>query len=98
MDFLGWLYFKNYGRDTFAVYPVNSTNLVAEVQGETNARLISKAPEMYQALFYANQTIKATIEYMKTKKFITEDLVAIVTEIDRILDDIEGKNENSRIF
>ena len=77
MDFLGWLYFKNYGRDTFAVYPVNSTNLVAEVQGETNARLISKAPEMYQALFYANQTIKATIEYMKTKKFITEDLVAI---------------------
>ena len=58
-----WKYLKN-DDGNFSVFPVENKNFEAEllalVFNEDNARLIASAPELYQALVWAAETIKAT--------------------------------------
>ena len=88
-----WKYLKN-DDGTFSIFPVESENfeaeLLAEAFTEDNARLIASAPELYQALICAAETIRATEVFMCAQGLIGDEIGKIINTIDDLLERIDG--------
>ena len=90
-----WRYVKNQ-EGTYTVCPVEDSPLhhvVAIVMREEDARLISAAPQLEQALIYAVDALRATKAFMADKGMDTDDLSEIVRVIGGLLDRIDGSQE-----
>ena len=100
-----WEYRRN-SEGTFSVFPADSLTdesyvktLIAEVltegidDPEANARLISSAPEMYQALIFINETLKATEVFLVGQGLDTQEVNKIISTVDALLSRIDGELE-----
>ena len=104
-----WKYLKN-DDGTFSIITVGNrkfetgfaTNLIAKVftEGiiapEDNARLITSAPEMYQALCYETETLRSTEIFMRDQGLNTENLSEIINVADDLIqriEDMDGEQE-----
>ena len=86
-----WRYFLNMN-GTYTVCPINlrpGREVVATVMREEDARLISAAPELWQALTLAVKTLRADEAFMADKGMDTDDLSEIVRVIGGVLDRLD---------
>ncbi len=100
-----WKYRKN-PEGTFSVFPADSLTdggyaktLIAEIftegidDPEANARLSSSAPEMYQALIYTNQVLRATEVFLVAQGLDVQEVNEIISTVEDLLDRIDGELE-----
>ncbi len=100
-----WRYFKNVD-ETFSVIPADALTdesyaetVIAEVftdgiaDPEANARLMSAAPELLEAVKIMCKGYKATREFFAGMGLSTSALTEIIADADGLIDRVEGRSE-----